>query len=59
MQIDVTPKEAGIIQHLRALKNDTGFGTLQVSVTDGVESLVLRAHSVKDLTVDHPSIKTP
>lgn len=59
MQIDVTPKEAGVIQHLRALKNETGFGTLQVSVTDGVESLILRAHSIRDLTTEHPSIKTP
>lgn len=59
MQIDVTSKEAGVIQHLRALKNDTGFGTLQVSVTDGVESLVLRAHSDKYFAVEHLSVKTP
>ena len=50
MKMEVTTKEANVIEHLRKIKSDTGFGTLQVSVTDGTESLVLRAHSEKDLT---------
>lgn len=59
MKMDVTAREAGVIENLRAIKKDTGHGTLQVSVTDGVESLVLRAHSVRDLVSDGSAIKTP
>ncbi len=55
MKIDVTAKEAGVLRELRAIKNDTGFGTLQVSVMDGVESLILRAHSIKALTEERNS----
>lgn len=56
MRIDVTPKEAGVIQHLRALKANDGHGTLRVDVADGAEILLKREHSVKDLTTLHPSV---
>lgn len=56
MKIDVTPKEAGVIQHLRALKQEGGHGTLRVDVADGSEILLKREHSIKDLTTLHPSV---
>lgn len=58
MTVDVTEKEASVLQNLRAIKSETGYGTLQVSVTGGVESIILRAHSVKDLTTSKPSVIT-
>ncbi len=59
MKIDVTAKEAGVIQHLRALKSDGGHGTLRVDVADGAEILLRREHSVKDLTTVHPAVIIP
>lgn len=51
-----TEKEAAVLRNLRAIKNDTGHGTLQVSVVGASESLILRAHSIKDLTQEHNSV---
>ncbi len=56
MKIDVTAKEAGVIQHLRALKSSGGHGTLRVDVADGSEILLKREHSIKDLTAEHNSV---
>ena len=56
MRVEITPAEASVIQHLRALKQNKGTGTLRVEVTAGAESLLKREHSVKDLTMPHPSV---
>ena len=56
MQIDVTAKEAGVIQHLRALKENKGHGTLRVDVADGAEILFKREHSIKALTPGDNSV---